>query len=133
MNLYNYGENTSNRGGMMLLGKRIRELRKKNNLTQQQLGDLINITKVSICCYENGTRTPTLETLKVLAETFNVDINYLLGNDSYEVADNTVHYGIYMSVEEITFIKEIRKDENIYKLLVEDPKRFVELLKKKIN
>ena len=54
----------------MLLGNRIKELRKKLNLTQEELGKLINVTKVSICCYEKGTRTPTLETLKVLAEVF---------------------------------------------------------------
>lgn len=117
----------------MLLGKRIREQRKKHNLTQEELGNLINVTKVSICCYENGTRTPTLETLKVLAETFNVDINYLLGNDSYEVAENNSEYGIYMSEEEINFIKEIRKHDNIYKRMIDDPKRFVELINKKIN
>ena len=117
----------------MLLGKRIRELRKKNNWTQEELGSLIHVTKVSICCYENGTRTPTLETLKVLAETFNVDINYLIGNDSYEVAENNSEYGIYMSQEEISFIREIRKVDSIHKLLIEDPKRFVELINKKIN
>ena len=118
---------------MVLLGKRIKEQRKKMNLTQEELGHLINVTKVSICCYENGTRTPTLETLKVLAETFNVDINYLLGNDSYEIADGDNSYGIYMSKEEITFIKEIRKNNNIHKMMIDDPKRFVELINKKIN
>ena len=64
----------------MILGKRIKEQRKLMGLTQKELGEIINVTKVSICCYEKGTRTPTLETLKVLAETFNVDINYLLND-----------------------------------------------------
>ena len=118
---------------MVLLGKRIKEQRKKMNLTQEELGHLINVTKVSMCCYGNVTRTPTLETLKVLAETFNVDINYLLGNDSYEIADGDNSYGIYMSQEEITFIKEIRKNNNIHKMMIDDPKRFVELINKKIN
>ena len=118
---------------MVLLGKRIKEQRKKMNLTQEELGHLINVTNVIICCYENGTRTPTLETLKVLAETFNVDINYLLGNDSYEIADGDNSYGIYMSQEEITFIKEIRKNNSIHKMMIDDPKRFVELINKKIN
>ena len=40
----------------MLLAKRIKELRKEKDLTQEDLGKLINVTKVSICCYENGTR-----------------------------------------------------------------------------
>lgn len=38
-----------------------------------------------------------------------------------------------MSQEEITFIKEIRKNNNIHKMMIDDPKRFVELINKKIN
>ena len=34
----------------MLLSKRIKELRNEKNLTQKDLGKLINVTKVSICC-----------------------------------------------------------------------------------
>ena len=117
----------------MLLGKRIREQRKKMNLTQEELGRLINVTKVSICCYENGTRTPTLETLQVLAETFNVDVNYLIGNDSYEIAENNSKYGAHVSQEEIEFIKEIKKYRKIYNLMIENPKRFTELIDKKIG
>ena len=51
----------------MLLGKRIKSLRKRNDMTQEELGKLINVTKVSICCYEKETRIPTLETLVALA------------------------------------------------------------------
>ena len=117
----------------MLLGKRIKEQRKKLNLTQEQLGELINVTKVSICCYEKGTRTPTLETLQVLAEIFNVDINYLLGNDSYQVAEEGSKYGAYISKEEVTFIQEIRKNRKLHERLIEDPKRFVELINIKVK
>ena len=56
-----------------MLGQRIKALRKERGLTQQQLGDMINVTKVSICCYENGTRTPTLQTLIDLGRVFGVD------------------------------------------------------------
>ena len=59
----------------MLLAKRIKELRKKKNLTQEDLGKLINVTKVSICCYENGTRVPTLETIVALADIFEVSLD----------------------------------------------------------
>ena len=117
----------------MLLGNRIKEQRKRLNLTQEELGKLINVTKVSICCYEKGTRTPTLETLKVLAEVFDTDINYLLGNDSYEVAENNSSYGTYFSKEEIEAVKEIRKYPKLYELMLENPKRFLELINKKIN
>lgn len=43
---------------MILFSKRLKEKRKEMGFTQKQLGDMIGVTKVSICCYENGTRTP---------------------------------------------------------------------------
>ena len=46
----------------MFVGQRVKTLRKAKNLTQQNLADMINVTKVSICCYEKGTRTPNLDT-----------------------------------------------------------------------
>lgn len=117
----------------MLLGKRIKSLRTQNGYTQEELGKLINVTKVSICCYERETRYPTLETLLALADVFHVDIGYLLGNDDYLVADSDEKYGIYASNEEIEFIKEIRKHNNLYKSVIENPKRFVELIDRKMR
>ena len=43
----------------MLLAKRIKELRKEKDLTQEDKGKLNKVTKVSIWCYENGTRVTT--------------------------------------------------------------------------
>ena len=117
---------------VIILGKRIKELRLKNNMTQQQLGNLIGVTKVSICCYENGNRVPSLNTLVDLANVFKVDVDYLLGND-YQVSDNTSNYLISLSKEEIIFLRELKKYSNIYERLVEDPKRFSELIYKKLK
>ena len=116
-----------------MLGKRIKELRRENGLTQEALGKLINVTKVSVCCYERGTRTPTLDTLQKLSDYFGKDINYFLGNDEYVVADSDVKYGRSMSREEIEFIEEIRKISKLYGKMIEDPKRFVQLIDKKIG
>lgn len=60
--------------------KRLKELREANKMTQGQLGDRINTTRQSISNYEKGKREPDYVTLEALADTFNVDINYLLGN-----------------------------------------------------
>ena len=116
-----------------MLGKRIKELRRENGLTQEALGKLINVTKVSVCCYESGTRTPTLDTLQKLSDYFGKDISYFLGNDEYVVADGDVKYGRSMSREEIEFIEEIRKISKLYSKMIEDPKRFVQLIDKKIG
>lgn len=112
----------------MLLGKRIKSLRKQNGMTQEELGKLINVTKVSICCYEKETRIPTLETLLALADVFKVDINYFLGSDEYLIADTNEKYGMSVSKEELDFLKEIRRHNNLYKRVIDDPKRFVELM-----
>lgn len=118
---------------MLLLGKRIKELRTKHSMTQQQLGNAINVTKVSICCYENGTRTPTLDTLIDLANVFRVDLSYLLGSDVYVVADQDNEYGMSMAKEEIDLIKELKNHPDLYQQLINDPKRTLDLIEKKLR
>lgn len=117
----------------MLLGKRIKKLRREKGLTKQELGDLINVTKVSICCYEKETRVPTLETLTALAKVFKVDINYFLGNDYNVVADSDDSYSMTVAREELEFIKEIRKYSSLYNKVIKDPKRCAELIDMKMR
>ncbi len=116
-----------------LLGKRIKALRMERGMTQQQLGELINVTKVSICGYEKGTRNPTLQTLTDLAQVFGVDINYFLGLDTTVVAEDSEPYQVAMSHEEVVFIMELRKNARIYEMLIENPIRLLQLIDKKIK
>lgn len=117
----------------MLLSKRLKELRISNGLTQRELGERVNVTKVSICCYENGTRTPTLDTLTKLGKVLDVDVDYLLGYDSPVKEKGKSKKVINMAKEEIEFITEIRKLENIYQAIIENPKRIIELISKELN
>ena len=57
----------------------IKELRKKNNLTQQQLADIVGITATGVSYWESGNATPNTETLNKLSNYFWVTVNYLLG------------------------------------------------------
>lgn len=61
--------------------KRLRELRKNNNLTMKELGKRMNLAESTISLYENGQREPDLSTLQKLAEFFNVTVDYLMGRD----------------------------------------------------
>ena len=61
---------------------RIEELRKKNNLSQTELGKIVNLSQKAISRYENGSAEPDLYTIKKLSEYFNVTIDYLLGSDA---------------------------------------------------
>lgn len=118
---------------MTLLSNRIKQLRKEKGLTQAELGKLINVTKVSVCCYEKGTRLPSLETLIDLSNVFKVSIDYLLGNDVLTVSDNKSDYGIIMANEEILFVKEIRKYRDLHDKIISNPKRIAELINKKLK
>ncbi|MGX7013877.1 helix-turn-helix domain-containing protein [Vagococcus silagei] len=62
----------------MSFGSRLKELRTSNNMTQEDLGKKINVSKVSISGYENGTRSPDRETLVCLANFFDVSLDYLV-------------------------------------------------------
>ena len=52
---------------------RLKELRKEKLLSQQSLADQIGISKSSINMYERGDREPSIETLELFADLFNVD------------------------------------------------------------
>lgn len=58
---------------------RIREVRKNNGLSQQELADMIHVSKQAISQYERGVRKPDLDTLTALGDVLNVSIDYLTG------------------------------------------------------
>lgn len=118
---------------MIVFSKRLKMLRKEAGLTQQQLGEKLNVTKVSICSYENGTRMASIETLIDIANFFKVDLDYLIGTDTYVVSDDSESYGLRMSKEEIDIIKELRKHSDLYNNLLDAPQRTIELIEKKIR
>lgn len=118
---------------MFIFGKRLKELRKQNHITQQQLGDMVGVTKVSICCYENGTRTPTLDTLIDLADALNTELTYLLGADNFAVSEEDKNYTINLAKDEIKLIKELRMHAKLYEKLLEDPKRVLDYFEQKMR
>lgn len=64
---------------MAEVGQRIKDLRTSRGLTQEQLADILKISKSRIGMYEIGQREPNFEMLEALADYFNVDMNFLLG------------------------------------------------------
>lgn len=59
--------------------QRLAELRKQKGLTQEQLAKQLGFTRGQVSNYEQGTREPDFETLKKIADFFNVSADYLLG------------------------------------------------------
>ena len=66
---------------MFDFGLRIRELREKYKMSQEELGRRIDRSKSVISSYENNLKVPPLEILTQLAVLFNVSLDYLVGID----------------------------------------------------
>ena len=56
------------------LGKRIKELRKRNHFTQEQLSELIGLEPNHISKIESGVHFPQSEKLDLIAKTFNISV-----------------------------------------------------------
>lgn len=60
------------------LGKRIKNKRVENKLTQEQLGELCELSAAHIGHIERGTRILSVEVLFRIAQVLNVSVDYLL-------------------------------------------------------
>lgn len=124
----------TNFGGSMIRGDRLKELRKSKNMSQEDLAKTVGVSKSSISCYEKGTRTPSIETLIDFMVLFGVTSDYLIGSDKIIkiiTAEDTDL--IVLSKEEIMFLNELKKNDMISNLILDDPKRVSDLIKTKIG
>ena len=62
-----------------IFSRRLRELREGMGLSQSELAKNIGLSRGSVSFYENGDRTPDIETLALISKFFNVSYDYLLG------------------------------------------------------
>ena len=69
----------------MELGKQIYELRKKSNLSQEQLAEKVGVSRQTISKWELGETAPDIKQAQVLSQVFSVSLDELTGNDTKEV------------------------------------------------
>lgn len=68
----------------MEIGNKILQLRKKNNITQEELAEKIGVARQTISKWELGEISPDLKQSKELAKIFNVTLDELVDNDISE-------------------------------------------------
>ena len=66
---------------MLSVSKNLKELRLQNNLTQQDVAKVIQVSGVVYNRYENNQREIPLELLCKLADFYGVTVDYLLGRE----------------------------------------------------
>ena len=73
-----------------MIGDKLIELRKKNNLTQEQLAEKIGVSRQTISKWELGETAPDIKFAKDLADIFNININELVGDVNSIILDKVI-------------------------------------------
>lgn len=74
----------------MDLGNRIANLRKKNNLSQEELADKIGVTRQTISKWELNNTTPDIMQAKKISEVFSISLDELTDNNMDNILINKV-------------------------------------------
>lgn len=75
---------------MLNIGEQITQLRKRNNLSQEELAKRAKVSRTIIGNYERNTNTPSIEVLIKLARVFNVSVDYIIGEGQLSSLDKDV-------------------------------------------
>ena len=86
------------------IGKFIAECRKKNNLTQMQLAEKLNITDRAISKWENGKGMPDSSIMLELCNELKISVNELLSGEMIEMKD-------YNQIAEKNLLEMAKKEE----------------------
>jgi transcriptional regulator with XRE-family HTH domain len=98
-----------------MLGDKIRELRKNNKITQQELAKAINLSRSAVGMLESNKNGASPDKLKEIADFFGVTIDYLLANN-----------------KQIENIEEIKKERD-YSLTIKEQENIDDEAKKIIE
>lgn len=88
--------------------ERLQELRESQNLTQNELAQIMNIPRMTYNNYEKGRCEPSIETLVKLADHYHVTLDYLVGREFANDAG-------YLTADEKEMLKMFRKLDTIKK------------------
>jgi len=112
----------------MNIGKKILELRKENEVTQEQLGKILSVGKTTISNYENEYSTPDAENIAKIAKYFHVSADYILGLTNKKEKD--IHNNSNENVTTRNNLEKIIQDYVINKELFQPDSDSYEDLKK---
>ncbi|MDE5631127.1 MAG: helix-turn-helix domain-containing protein, partial [Bacilli bacterium] len=65
----------------MEFGEKLQNLRKASNLNQEQLADMLNVSRQSVSKWESGATYPEMDKLIAMAKIFNCSIDDLVNNE----------------------------------------------------
>lgn len=72
---------------MALIGRKIKEARTKKKMTQQELSDLLNVSRSAISNWEGGRNYPDLDMIVQLSDILEISLNQLLREDKIMIKE----------------------------------------------
>lgn len=100
-----------------MFGKRLKEVRKRSNHTQEEVSKKIGIARTTYSGYETGNAEPDNDTLQKIANFYDVSVDYLLGRDENNKTYNNEETTIKLIQEEAARIGLTTDDPRFQKLL----------------
>lgn len=76
---------------MHTISRNLRYLRSVSNLTQTELALLSNVSRSSYAAYERGTQLPSIITLKIIADFYNISLDLLLDEKLTTILSNIIY------------------------------------------
>lgn len=73
----------------MGFAENLKQIRKKRNITQEQLADIISVSRQAISKWESGFGYPEVETLLIIAQELNTSLDYLFSERCHMVRPQT--------------------------------------------
>lgn len=99
-----------------LFGQNLKKLRKSKDLTQEQLGEQLNLSRNQINNYENAMFEPSMETLLQISSFFNVSLDLLC--NGYDNTNDVLLRNTLEEVQQTYAALEEPKRERFCKQLV---------------
>lgn len=69
------------------MGQYLKELRKENGLTQEQLGEKVGATNKTVSRWENGNYVPPVECLSMLSDIYGISINEIVAGQKLDTTE----------------------------------------------
>lgn len=73
----------------MTLGERKQDLRKKNGYSQEKLSSKLNVSRQAVQKWEQNICEPSIDSITLIADLFNVSLDYLLAGKANENTEKT--------------------------------------------
>ena len=115
----------------MVAGQRLKEARKKANLTQVELANIIGVKAAEISQYESNKRTPRWPAFNKLLDALNITADEVLGREVTVQDDDD--YIVKLAKEDLQILSNIKANPKLYKTLLADPERTDQVINKNLK